>query len=102
MKVNVIGTDQVLDVEARLSKTEGANNEFGVAIEVIEFSPDDGGMFTADKSHNHSEEFSADTCEEAMDIFTNLLNAIAMPLLEWSRDESLSEATKPIETKPDD
>ena len=91
------------DVEGRLAKVEGEQKLFEAAIEVIEFSPKEGTVFTSDKTHHHSEEFSADTAEEAMDVFTGLLNTIAMPLLAWADNESLVEDESEInilETKP--
>ena len=101
---HVANEHQSIDIEGRLAKTEGENNGFEVAIEIVEFSPKEDNLFTADKTHTHSEEFDADTCEEAMDVFTSLLNTMAMPLLEWTREENLSDVTetKLVETKPDE
>jgi len=96
------------DIEGRLAKVDGESNKFEAAIEVVEFSPKGGGtVFTSDKTHHHSEEFSVDTCEEAMDVFTRLLNTFAMPLISWADDEDLVETKRDespigiLETKPD-
>ena len=101
---HVANEHQSTDIEGRLTKTEGENNGFEVAIEIVEYSPKEDNLFTADKTHSHSEEFDADTCEEAMDVFTSLLNTMAVPLLEWTKEETLSGVTetKPVETKPDE
>jgi len=97
---HVANEEQSTDVEGRLAKESGKSKKFEASIEVIEYKPDEDGIFISDKAHNHSESFDADTCEEAMDVFTGLLNSLAMPLLGWSKDENLSEEF--VETKPDE
>ena len=98
---HVANENQSTDIEGILAKEGGSSNKFEVSIEVIDYKPDEDGVFVSDAAHNHHESFSADTPEEAMDTFTGLLNSLAMPSLAWSKDETLS-GEEFVETKPDE
>jgi len=94
---HVANEHQSTDIEGKLSKEAGEDRKFEVSLEIIDYKPDEDGIFVACNTHNHNETFIADSVEEAMDIFTGLLNSLAMPLLEWAKSETLGG----VETKPE-